>query len=115
MENCPKCNSKVFNNKGVSKKNGNPYENFKCSNRDCDFIEWVDNSPKNSRNSVSKTRETIKDDDQYQDIMRALKTTNNNVMSCYKTIDMIYEILKPKSVRAKTEEMPVFEPTDSIF
>jgi hypothetical protein len=42
ITNCPKCNSKVFNNKGVSTKNGKPYENYKCSNKSCGWIEWVD-------------------------------------------------------------------------
>ena len=36
---CPKCSGKLFHNKGISKKTGNPYENFKCGK--CDYIEWI--------------------------------------------------------------------------
>ena len=41
-KNCPKCGGMLFHNKGVSKSNGKPYENFNCGNKDCDYIEWVD-------------------------------------------------------------------------
>lgn len=39
-KNCPQCGNRLFHNKGVSKKNNKPYENFKCGS--CDYIEWVD-------------------------------------------------------------------------
>jgi len=39
-KNCPKCGSKIFHNKGISKKTGKPYENYKCGG--CDYIRWVD-------------------------------------------------------------------------
>lgn len=41
MTNCPKCGKKLFNNKGIG-KNGFPYENFKCPDKACGFIEWVE-------------------------------------------------------------------------
>jgi len=41
-EQCPKCGNKLYHNKGISKKNNEPYENYKCSNKDCGYIDWVD-------------------------------------------------------------------------
>jgi ribosomal protein S27AE len=38
--NCPKCGSKLYNNKGISPKNNRPWENWKCGK--CPYIEWVD-------------------------------------------------------------------------
>lgn len=42
MENklCPQCGGKMYHNKGISKKNNKPYENWKCGT--CKEIEWVD-------------------------------------------------------------------------
>jgi len=38
---CPHCGKmSLYNNKGISKKSGAPYENVKCSNKDCGFLEW---------------------------------------------------------------------------
>jgi len=39
---CPKCQGTMFHNKGVSSKNGKPYENWNCGNAECKNIEWVD-------------------------------------------------------------------------
>lgn len=39
---CPKCGKfSIYHNKGISKKSGAPYENYKCSNKVCDYIQWV--------------------------------------------------------------------------
>jgi len=38
---CPQCGNKMFNNKGISTKTGKPFENYKCSDKDCGHIEWV--------------------------------------------------------------------------
>jgi transposase-like protein len=38
---CPKCGKfSVYHNKGISKKSNAPYENYKCSNKNCDYIKW---------------------------------------------------------------------------
>lgn len=38
---CPQCGKmSLYNNKGISKRSGAPYENVKCANKDCGFIEW---------------------------------------------------------------------------
>lgn len=44
MENkiCPQCGNKLWHNEGISKKNGKPYENYKCADKECGYIEWVD-------------------------------------------------------------------------
>ena len=47
---CPKCGSKVYHNKGVGKTSGKPYENYKCKNKDCDFIEWVESKKSDTAN-----------------------------------------------------------------
>ena len=39
---CPKCKGIMYHNKGISKKNGKPYENWNCSNPECKNIEWID-------------------------------------------------------------------------
>jgi len=39
---CPKCGGIMYHNKGVSKKNGKPYENWNCGNQECKNIEWID-------------------------------------------------------------------------
>jgi len=40
---CPKCNQfKFYHNKGVSSKTGKPWENHKCANKECNYIEWVE-------------------------------------------------------------------------
>ena len=39
---CPKCKGIMYHNKGISKKNGKPYENWNCSNEECKNIEWID-------------------------------------------------------------------------
>ena len=44
--NCPKCGNKVYHNQGISNKTGKPYENYKCGNKSCDYIKWLDISPK---------------------------------------------------------------------
>ena len=37
---CPQCGQNaLWNNKGVSKKSGAPYENLKCKN--CGYIKWL--------------------------------------------------------------------------
>jgi len=39
---CPKCGRfSVYHNKGISKKSGAPYENYKCSNKVCGYINWI--------------------------------------------------------------------------
>jgi hypothetical protein len=39
---CPQCGKmSVYHNKGISKKSGAPYENHKCSNKDCGYIKWA--------------------------------------------------------------------------
>ena len=40
---CPNCGNNLFHNKGISKKTGKPYENYKCGQ--CDYIKWVDQIP----------------------------------------------------------------------
>ena len=41
---CPKCAGQtLYHNKGISQKNGKPYENYKCK---CGFLQWVDIKPK---------------------------------------------------------------------
>ena len=37
---CPECGSNMYHNKGISKKTGKPYENYKCG--ECKYIQWVD-------------------------------------------------------------------------
>lgn len=38
---CPQCGRfTLYKNKGISKKSGAPYENVKCANKECGFIEW---------------------------------------------------------------------------
>lgn len=52
---CPKCKDKVFHNQGISTKNGQPYENYKCGNKGCDFIQWVDlKQPREARETAGK-------------------------------------------------------------
>ena len=46
---CPKCGGKQYHNRGVSKKNNKPYENWKCSN--CQDIEWIDQWPNEKENA----------------------------------------------------------------
>jgi hypothetical protein len=41
----------MFNNKGISPKNGKPFENYKCSDKDCGYIEWVDLKKETSQNT----------------------------------------------------------------
>ncbi len=36
---CPKCGKTAYHNIGISKKTGEPYENWKCP---CGYLEWVD-------------------------------------------------------------------------
>ena len=36
---CPKCGRTAYHNQGISKKTGEPYENWKCP---CGYIEWID-------------------------------------------------------------------------
>lgn len=39
---CPKCKDPkltLWHNKGVSEKNGKPWENYKCK---CGYVQWVD-------------------------------------------------------------------------
>ena len=43
---CPQCGQNMFHNQGISKKNGKPYENYKCK---CGEIEWVDNKNASQR------------------------------------------------------------------
>lgn len=40
IKTCPECGSKLYHNKGISKKTGKPYENWKCG--ECEYIKWVD-------------------------------------------------------------------------
>jgi predicted RNA-binding Zn-ribbon protein involved in translation (DUF1610 family) len=38
---CPECGKMtLYNNKGISSKSGTPYENVKCSNKDCGYLKW---------------------------------------------------------------------------
>ena len=52
MENklCPQCSGKMYNNKGISKKNNKPYENWKCG--ECKYIEWVDVKEQGNGNQI---------------------------------------------------------------
>lgn len=53
---CPKCGRlSLYNNKGISKKSGAPYENVKCSNKSCGYIEW-----KTMNYAQHREQETIK-------------------------------------------------------
>ena len=40
IKTCPECGNKLYHNKGISKKTGKPYENWKCG--DCEYIKWAD-------------------------------------------------------------------------
>lgn len=41
MNKCKECESeRIYHNEGVSKKNNQPYENYKCA--ECGYTEWVD-------------------------------------------------------------------------
>lgn len=41
MQTCKKCQKPAYHNKGISLKNNKPYENIKCSDRDCGHVEWI--------------------------------------------------------------------------
>ena len=78
MENCVKCGSKIFHNKGVSKKTNKPYENYKCGS--CDYIKWVDltGEGKGFKKAVPANNE---------EVMKALR-------EIYKLIDTLREDFK---------------------
>ena len=38
---CPTCGKAVWESIGFSEKNNKPYHRIKCSNKDCDYIKWV--------------------------------------------------------------------------
>jgi DNA-directed RNA polymerase subunit M/transcription elongation factor TFIIS len=43
---CPKCQQfSLYHNTGISKKNNQPFENYKCK---CGYIQWVDLKEKES-------------------------------------------------------------------
>ncbi len=39
---CPKCGKTAYHNQGISNKTGKPYENWKCGDKSCDYIEWLE-------------------------------------------------------------------------
>ncbi len=44
---CANCGSPTTYKKG--EKNGRPWAGYFCQNKDCKFVNWVDNKPKESR------------------------------------------------------------------
>ena len=58
---CPQCSNKMFHNTGISQKTGKPFENYKCSDKDCGHIEWVSskNLGKETPQNTSKGFEKI--------------------------------------------------------
>ena len=87
---CPKCKGIMYHNKGISKKNGKPYENWNCSNPECKNIEWVD-----SNKEVAKEINTAKN-------MGMPETLNPKWSSFFDKVDEIGEDIK--EIRKNTEK-----------
>ena len=67
---CPQCKSKLNNRAGVSKAN-NPYNGNFCSNKGCDYVEWLEAKPQ-----VQSTDEIM---GALRTIFEKLDTIENNI------------------------------------
>lgn len=79
---CPKCGGMMYHNKGISKKTGKPYENWKCGK--CQTIEWVDRKPVNSTDGTEKI---LKYEDNEEQIKRGLALLNENMIAGFEVIN----------------------------
>lgn len=43
---CPLCGKIAYHNRGISKKTNKPYENYKCGDKNCQYIEWIEIEPR---------------------------------------------------------------------
>jgi hypothetical protein len=104
---CPQCGNKMFHNKGVSKKTGKPYENWKCGDKACGNIEWVDlkaekeiNREPNWSPKILKAEENAKTDQ----ILEGIKTLHHNILCLNKKVNAIL---------AKSGDIPVVDEVEA--
>jgi len=73
---CAKCGGTKYHNQGISKKNNQPYENWKCGN--CKDTEWVDlRTPKEGRISLPPAPDWDKIRERREEGMEWLNAKNN--------------------------------------
>jgi ribosomal protein S27AE len=88
---CPnlKCGSRLFHNKGISAKNGKPYENWKCAK--CGFIEWVDLNPKTGKSTPLPTEIEV---DMAKRVESKIDVVNKNVLDVKDQLEKLNQYLR---------------------
>lgn len=52
---CPKCGSKVYDNRDPKDKRSPKSPDFKCSNKECDFAKWISKKGESAKQGDAKS------------------------------------------------------------